>query len=172
MNRRGEDLTARRKAYTSHPVTQSLKWESSIHVLKIHLVQEIHFGIWNKLHIMIISSSVQVYRFSTKWRRAKYHFSFNSSQAADSNSMARISYIFSSSAKLSKDELLCFGNKSLMVGLHELWKPEISCLFLFLSSPMPSNSDTAQTHVGRTKIIAGKPYQLWATPTNLFQFNL
>lgn len=48
---------------SSNPV---LEWESSIHVPKIHLVQEIHFGIWDRLDIMIISFSVQVYSFSTK----------------------------------------------------------------------------------------------------------
>lgn len=146
---------------SSYPV---LEWESSVHVPEIQLVQEIHFGIWNRLDIMIISSSVQVYSFSTKQGGAKYHFSFNSSQASASNSMAWISYSLSSSAKPSKDELPCFGNMSLMVGLHEPWKPEICCLFLFVSSSMPSDSDTVQTHIGRTKIIVGQSYQLWVTP--------
>lgn len=70
----------------SNPV---IEYEGSVYVPKVHFLPEIHFAIWNKLGIMIISSAVQVHSFSTKEKDEISFFIWF--QDSDPNSMTWVS---------------------------------------------------------------------------------
>lgn len=150
----------------SNPV---FEWEGSVHGPEIHSIPEIHFGIRKEPGIMIISSLVQAYSFSIKGR-AKYHLWFNS----------RLQSLILWHEYLPYSLFFCQAQQgwAALLWEHEFdgwvaWTlEEMCCLFLFVSSFMPSASGTAHTPMAELKSLLVNLINFWGTPMCFFQVNL
>lgn len=164
-------LNSKKKSLHIRSSNPLIEWEGSVHAPEIHFVPEINFGIWNKPDIMVISSSVQVYSFSTKRERLHAISWFNS----------RLQTVILWHGHLTYSLFFCQTQQGWAALFWEYefdgwvaWTLEIREV-LFVSVWMLFHVfwhwHCLNPH-DRAKIIASKSYQLLGNPQIFFQFNL